>query len=114
MVMGAEGRQSGSPKQREGSSARAESGDHPRGDIQVGFKGRELEEKGRSRSEELTSTRASILLSLAVGPTPGVPDGLQKQRTLDEGARLMASCRFLALGTTGQEGGNSHKGCVCV
>lgn len=47
VVMGAEGRQSGSPKQREGSSARAESGDHPRGDIQVGFKGRELEEKGR-------------------------------------------------------------------
>ena len=47
--MGAEGRQSGSPKQGDGSSARAESGDHPRGDIQVGFKGRELEEKGRRR-----------------------------------------------------------------
>ena len=62
-----------SPKQGEGSLARAESGDHPRDSIQGGFKGRELKrgEGDTLHSEGLTSSRASILLSLDLGPTLG-------------------------------------------
>ena len=61
------------PKQGEGSLARVQSGGHPRDSIQGGFKGRELKrgEADTLYSEGLTSSRASILLSLDLGPTPG-------------------------------------------
>lgn len=63
----------GRPEQGEGSSAGEQSEDHPRGHIQVGFEGRELEERARSGSQLRGADKFQGGIRLR--PARGLPSG---------------------------------------